>query len=59
MSYDPERIIRKTVSLPAWIWDEIERYRSREGAVTLADAVRRLLVDALSRARSKRERKDG
>ena len=47
-------LVAKTLRLPAWVWAEIERYRERTGAVTLADAVRRLLIDAL-RAEKRRQ----
>jgi hypothetical protein len=38
---------RKTFSLPQQMWEEIEAYRVRVGAVTLADAVRRLILAGL------------
>lgn len=57
MSKEPDPIIRKTISLRTSVWQAIEEYRDREGVVTLADAVRRLLVDALRAA--KRRRGDG
>jgi hypothetical protein len=44
---DRNELISKTIRLPAWVWDEIDGYRVRSGAVTLADAVRRLLLHAL------------
>jgi hypothetical protein len=41
------RVIRKTMALSAELWAEIEAYRERIGAVTLAEAVRRLLLAGL------------
>jgi hypothetical protein len=40
-------LIRKTVSLPLHVWGQIETYRVRVGAVSLADAVRRLILAGL------------
>ncbi len=40
-------IIRTSLSLRQSLWREIEEYRDRERIVTTADAVRRLLIEAL------------
>jgi metal-responsive CopG/Arc/MetJ family transcriptional regulator len=48
-------IVRTSISLRQSLWREIEEYRDRERIVTTADAVRRLLIDALKAA--KREAK--
>ena len=40
-------IIRTLLSLRQSLWREIEEYRDRERIVTTADAVRRLLMEAL------------
>jgi hypothetical protein len=42
-----EPLITKSLRLPPDIWDAVEAYRVREGAVTTADALRRLLQIAL------------
>ncbi len=40
-------IIRTSLSVRQSLWREIEEYRDRERIVTTADAVRRLLIEAL------------
>lgn len=50
-----DELLAKTLRLPAWVWTEIETYRARVGAVSLADAVRRLLLAGL-RAERRAER---
>lgn len=42
-----ERIQGITIRLPASVWADVIAYRDRVGAVTLADAVRRLLLAGL------------
>lgn len=42
-----EPLITKSLRLPAAVWAELEAYRVRVGAVTLADAVRRLILAGL------------
>ena len=44
----------RTIRLPESEWAEIEEYRKRERAVTLTDAVRRLIREALRAAKRKR-----
>lgn len=51
-----ETPIGKTIRLPKSEWDEIEEYRKRERAVTISDAVRRLIRSALRAARKKGSR---
>ena len=51
-----EAPIGKTIRLPQSEWDEIEEYRKRERAVTISDAVRRLIRSALRAARKKGSR---
>jgi hypothetical protein len=48
MSKD-DPVIRKSVSLRASLWRKIEEHRDREGLLTTADAVRRLLQSAVKR----------
>jgi hypothetical protein len=50
-------LISKTLRLPAWMWVEIAEYRTRVGAVTVSDAIRRLLLEAL-RAEARRPVRD-
>lgn len=52
MSKD-DPVIRTSISLRQSMWQEIEEYREREGVLTTADAVRRLLQDALRAAARK------
>lgn len=52
-------LIGKTLRLPKWVWDELEEYRKHVGAATVAEAIRRLVVDALRAARRKRGEQDG
>jgi hypothetical protein len=47
MVMDEDALIRKTTTLPESLWDSIERFRVRVRAVTLTEAVRRLIVIAL------------
>ncbi len=44
----------RTIRLPESEWAEIEEYRKKERAVTISDAVRRLIRDALRAAKRKR-----
>lgn len=50
-----EPIITKSLRLPEAVWAEIEAYRVRVGAITIADAVRRLILAGL-RAERRAER---
>ncbi len=50
-----EPLKSQSLRLPVSVWAEIEAYRDRVGAVTLADAVRRLLLAGL-RAEKRRSR---
>lgn len=43
----------RTIRLPESEWAEIEEYRKKERAVTISDAVRRLLREALRAAKRK------
>jgi len=56
MTDDPP--IRKTVTLPASMWDDIAEYRHTNRISAEAEAVRRLLQDALAAARRRREKKE-
>lgn len=47
--------VRAYIALPASTWKAIAEYRARVGAVSLADAVRRLLLAGL-RAERRAER---
>jgi hypothetical protein len=47
------RTVRSYIALPADLWRDIEAYRDRERIVTTAEAVRRLLVDALKAEKRK------
>lgn len=52
MDKKPNPVIRKSISLRESLWREVEEYQKREiGAATLAEAVRRLISDALRAAR--------
>jgi hypothetical protein len=54
MSKKPEdKVIRASISLPKGLWQDVEEYRDREHVVTTADAVRRLLLEALRAAKQK------
>lgn len=54
MSRKTEAVTRRSVSMPDALWARIEEYRARQGAVTVADALRRLVVDALEADARKR-----
>ena len=56
MKKESDPTVRSTISLRASMWEEIKAYCDREGIVTLADGVRRLLSDALRAARKKGSR---
>ena len=43
--------LRKSITLPESMWDEIDAYRKSSRITTGAEAVGRLLEDALKRAR--------
>jgi hypothetical protein len=51
-----EPLKTQSLRLPSSVWAEIEAYRERVGAVTLADAVRRLLLAGLRAERRKAEK---
>lgn len=51
MEKDSDPIIRKTISLRESLWREIEAFQRREATATLAEAIRRLLSEALRAAR--------
>lgn len=52
MDKKPDPVIRKSISLRESLWREVEEYQKREiGAATLAEAVRRLISDALRAAK--------
>jgi metal-responsive CopG/Arc/MetJ family transcriptional regulator len=40
-------MIRLSISLPVELWGQIETYSTRVGAVSFADAVRRLILAGL------------
>ncbi len=44
-------LIGKTLRLPKWVWDELEEYRKQVGAASVAEAIRRLVTDALRAAK--------
>ena len=48
-----ESLKAQSLRLPASVWAEIEAYRDRVGSVTIADAVRRLLLVGLRVERRK------
>lgn len=48
----------QSIRLPVLVWAEIEAYRDQVGAVTLTDAVRRLLLAGL-RAEKRKVKSDG
>jgi hypothetical protein len=48
-----EKLIRKLVSLPQSMWDDIGTYRAQERIRTEAEAVRRLLTNALKAVQGK------
>jgi hypothetical protein len=54
MAKETDPLIRKTVSLQESVWQEIEGYRSYERIPVEAEAIRRLLLEAL-RAFAKRK----
>jgi hypothetical protein len=57
MDKKPDPIIRKSISLRESLWREVEEYQKREiGAATLAEAVRRLISDALRAAKRRAEK---
>lgn len=47
MEKDDDPVTRKSVSLPASMWDEIKKYGLQERIATDAEAIRRLLQYAL------------
>jgi hypothetical protein len=49
-----EPVTRTSIVLLNSMWEEIEAYRERESILTTADAVRRLLRDALRAAKERR-----
>lgn len=51
---EPVMPVGRTLRLFKREWDEIEEYRKQVGAATIADAVRRLVVDALRAAKRRR-----
>ena len=51
MSDKPDPIIRKSISLRESLWREIEAFQRKEATATLAEAVRRLLSEALRAAK--------
>jgi hypothetical protein len=51
-----EPLITKSLRLSETLWAEIEQYRARVRALSLAEAVRRLIEAGL---KAERERKDG
>jgi len=54
---DKETSSRKSIALPASMWQEIADYRFRERIATEAEAIRRLLQDALAQAARKAARR--
>ena len=48
-------LIGKTLRLPKWVWDELEGYRKHIGAATVAEAIRRLVVDGVRAPRKPEE----
>lgn len=57
MDKEPDPTIRASVSLKASEWKQIEEYRDDERAVTTADALRRLVREALRAHAKKKEAK--
>jgi metal-responsive CopG/Arc/MetJ family transcriptional regulator len=43
MSTKTDAVTRRAISMPDDMWGEVEAYQKRVGAVTTADAVRRLI----------------
>ncbi len=54
---DREPSTRKSVTLPDSMWEEIAEYRFAERIATEAEAVRRLLQEALDRAAKRATRR--
>lgn len=53
---EKERLERQYIALPRALWQAIREYQREIGAASLAEAVRRLLSDALRAARKKGSR---
>jgi Arc/MetJ-type ribon-helix-helix transcriptional regulator len=53
---DPESV-RTSITLPGRMWEEVKAYHLASGAFTVADAIRRLLRDALDEDAKKRAAK--
>jgi Arc/MetJ-type ribon-helix-helix transcriptional regulator len=53
MPTQPEKPIRKSVSLPATMWEDVEEYRVKERIATASETIRRLVHAALRREKRK------
>lgn len=51
LAMEKERLERQYIALPRALWLAIREYQQEIGAATLAEAVRRLLTDALRAAK--------
>jgi hypothetical protein len=43
-----EELVRKSITLPKWLWEVVVAYRKEQAFVSEAEAVRRLLLRALT-----------